>query len=106
MPGHDRHNHPIVHIRFSQKDCCACPVRACCTQSATQPRMISVREQASYEALQKARERQTSSDFQHEYAARAGIEGTISQAVRIADLRRSRYIGFAKTRLHHFLTAA
>lgn len=106
MPGHDRHKHPIIHIRFAQKDCRACPVRACCTQSATQPRMIAVREQAAYEALQNARRRQDSPEFQREYAARAGIEGTISQGVRIADLRRSRYIGFAKTHLHHLLTAA
>ncbi len=36
----------------------------------------------------------------------AGIEGTISQGVQIGDLRRSRYIGFAKMCLMHFLLAA
>jgi transposase len=106
MPGQDRHKHPIIHIRFAQKDCRPCPLRACCTQSATQPRMIAVREQATYEALQNARQRQRCPEFQRDYAARAGIEGTISQGVRIADLRRSRYIGLAKTHLHHLLTAA
>ena len=39
------------------------------------------------------------------YNARAGVEGTISQATRAFDLRRSRYLGLAKTRLHHFLLA-
>ena len=38
--------------------------------------------------------------------ARAGIEGTLSQGVRTADLRRSRYIGLAKTHLQHILIAA
>lgn len=40
------------------------------------------------------------------YARRAGIEGTISQGVRGFDLRRSRSIGLAKTRLQHLFVAA
>jgi transposase len=36
---------------------------------------------------------------------RDGIEGTISQGVRICRLRRARYIGLAKTHLGHILTA-
>jgi transposase len=34
------------------------------------------------------------------------VEGTISQAVRTAGLRRARYIGLAKTHLQHLITAA
>jgi len=34
------------------------------------------------------------------------VEGTISQAVRSFGLRRSRYIGHAKTHLQHVATAA
>ncbi len=41
-----------------------------------------------------------------EYARRAGVEGTISQGVRRCGLRRSRYVGLAKTHLGHVLTAA
>jgi transposase len=33
------------------------------------------------------------------------VEGTISQAVRAFGLRRTRYIGLAKTHLQHVLTA-
>jgi hypothetical protein len=40
------------------------------------------------------------------YAKRAGIEGTLSQGVRMGDLRRTRYIGLPKTRLLHLLIAA
>jgi len=39
------------------------------------------------------------------YRGRAGVEGTISQGTRTSDLRRSRYIGLAKTRLLHLLIA-
>ena len=35
----------------------------------------------------------------------AGIEGTLSQGVRAFGLRRSRYIGLAKTPLQHILIA-
>ena len=35
-----------------------------------------------------------------------GFFGTISQGVRVNDLRRSRYIGLAKTHLQHLATAA
>jgi hypothetical protein len=43
--------------------------------------------------------------FQAEYARRAGIEGTISRGVRCTRLRRTRYIGLARVRLGHILTA-
>ena len=33
--------------------------------------------------------------------ARAGVEGSLSQGVRIAGLRQARYIGLAKTHLQH-----
>jgi hypothetical protein len=46
---------------------------------------LQVREQ--YEALQGARKRQTTEAFQHEYAARSGIESTYEQAIRRCELR-------------------
>jgi transposase len=106
MERQDRHGHPVVQIRFAQADCQACPVRAQCTQAATQPRTLTIRAQAAYEALQAARQRQATEIFKEQYAARAGIEGTISQGVRVGDLRRARYVGQAKTHLQHVLTAA
>jgi transposase len=36
---------------------------------------------------------------------RAGVEGTLSQGVRAFGLRRSRYLGLAKTHLQHVITA-
>lgn len=103
---HDRHDNPIINIRFSAVACRDCPVRARCTSSATGPREITVRPKAQYLALQQARQSQKTAEFQERYNARAGIEATISQGLRVTDLRQARYIGLAKTRLQHVLTAA
>jgi len=101
----DRHDHPVVQIAFARSDCTACPVRTHCTRAATQPRTITLRARAAHEALQAARQRQETAAFKAAYAARAGIEGTLSQGVRVGDLRRARYVGLAKTHLQHVLTA-
>ena len=58
-----------------------------------------------YEALRAAKSRQNTAEFREEYAMRAGIESTHAQGIRRGDLRRSRYIGLAKTRLQHMFTA-
>jgi len=56
--------------------------------------------------LQAARQRQDTDAFKALYKKRAGIEGTISQAVQAFGLRRTRYVGLAKTHLQHLATAA
>lgn len=104
-PMHDSDGHDVVNIRFAYADCRDCPVRAQCVRS-DRARALMIRTQAHYAALQAARQRQTTEAFREQYAARAGIEGTISQGTRISDLRRSRYIGAAKTRLLHLLIGA
>ena len=58
-----------------------------------------------HQALLAARERQRTPTFAGQYAARAGVEGTLSQGIRAFGLRRSRYVGLAKTHLQHLLTA-
>lgn len=40
------------------------------------------------------------------YHVRAGVKGTLSQGVRAFGMRRSRYIGLAKTGLQQVCTAA
>jgi transposase len=103
---HDKHENPIINIRFAPADCLDCPLRARCTRSATQPRHLTLRPQQQFEALQQRRLEQQTPAFQKDYHQRAGVEGTISQAVRTTHIRRSRYFGFAKTALHNFLAAA
>ena len=101
--SHARHGQPVIRVRFATRVCRDCPVRAQCTQAATGPRKLTLRPQAAHQALQAARARQTTPEFQAAYRTRAGIEGTISQAVRAYGLRRARYRGLAKTHLQHIL---
>ena len=67
--------------------------------------MLQIRPQAQHEAIQQARPTQTTDEFKKRYAKRAGIEGTLSQGIRAFELRRTRYIGLAKTRLQHIVIA-
>lgn len=55
---------------------------------------------------QAARRYQTTPEFEAEYARRAGIEGTISQGLRVRDLRPARSGGLPTGRLQPVLTAA
>jgi len=96
---------PIINSAFARADCRACPRRASCTHSVDDPRWLTVRPRAQHEALQEARQRQATTAFKEHYAARAGIEGTISHGVRVCDLRHARYRGLSKTHLPHVLTA-
>ncbi len=44
--------------------------------------------------------------FKQSYGQRAGIEGTISQGVRVCGVRRARYVGLQKTHLQHLAAAS
>ena len=88
------------------KICNACPVRAACTRSKQVRRNITFRPRTQYEALQQARATQNDEAFKRRYRARLGIEGTLSQAVRAYELRRTRYLGLAKTHLQAIALAA
>jgi len=107
-PAVDNRHTNVIKIKFSTKDCGGCLSRTRCVRSENpQPRRtITVRPQAPYEALQAARQREGTTAFAATYAKRAGIEGTISREIRTCRLRRTRYIGLARTRLGHRLTAA
>jgi transposase len=91
--------------RFARKDCADCPMRSRCTRSKVEPRIITLQAREDYEALQSARINQVTEEFRRTYAARSGIEGTHAQAIRRCGLRKCRYIGLAKTRLQHVITA-
>ena len=101
----DADGHPIALIRFGLADCRACAARAQCVASG-RARVLRIRRREEYEALQAARQRQGTPAFAAQYAARAGIEGTIAQGVHRCDLRRARYLGLAKTELNHQLIGA
>jgi transposase len=105
-PALDACKQEVIKIKFSQKDCIPCLSRSKCTHAQKHPRpTITLRAQPQHEALLAAREREKTESFKELYARRAGIEGTISQSVRSFDLRRTRYIGMAKSHLQHVLIA-
>ena len=102
--GHHRHR-PVIRVRFDRQDCQACPVRQRCTTAQSSGRSLQFYPAPQHEALQAARQREQTPEFHLTYAARAGVEGTIAQAVRTDSLRQARYIGLAKTHLQQVLTA-
>ena len=102
---HDRHGSPIINIRFGRAACQACVRHNDCTTSDG-PREMTLRPQEQHIALHAARHYQRTAEFKAEYDARAGVEGSLSEGLRMCGLRRARYIGEAKTRLQHILIAA
>ena len=104
-PGHSPEGHDVIRIRFDKATCATCTVRPACTSSTKYPRQITVKPQALHEAIEAAHQRQATPEFKAQYALRAGVESTISQASRRFDLRRSRYIGLAKTHLQQTIKA-
>lgn len=105
-PGKDYYGKPIIHIEFERSVCLKCPLRSQCTRAKDQPRTLTIKVQAEYQALEAARVRQTTEEFKQQYAIRAGIEGTISQGVSSLGLRQCRYIGLSKVHFQHLATAA
>jgi transposase len=95
---------PVIKIAFRRRDCGPCPLRPQCTTATIGLRQLTVRPRDQHEALERARAEQHTDAWKERYKVRAGVEGTISQAVRMG-MRRSRYIGLAKTHLGTALTA-
>ena len=105
-PGQGPHGKPTIQVQFPRAACRACEVRSRCTRAKADPRELTLAPKDEFLALQAARQRQQTDDFKQRYAARSGVEGTISQAAYTLGARRSRYIGLAKTHLQHVITAA
>ena len=97
---------PYLYARFRLKDCAACQSIDLCTKATAGYRSLSLLPRPAHEALAKARAQQRTKAGQKRYRRRAGIEGTISQGVRSCGLRRSRYIGQAKTHLQNVAVGA
>lgn len=102
--GKSREGYDVVRIRFPNATCAHCLVREHCTKSKARTLQL-MRPEAQYRRLQRLRKRQQEPDFWTIYRARSGIEGSISFGVRTLGLRRTRYIGSAKTHLQNVLIA-
>lgn len=103
--GVDNNGRDAIRIRFATATCAPCPVRDQCTRSTQYGRQLTVRPQEQDAVLERIRAEQSTDEWKDRYAARAGVEGTIHQPVATAGVRRTHYIGLAKTRLAHILTA-
>jgi transposase len=104
--GRDEVGAPRIQAVFSRTDCGACATRRLCTSAKEARRSVYFHPRAEYEALNAARARMHDPAWKKRYHVRAGVEGTLSQAVRAFGMRRSRYIGLAKTGLQQVCTAA
>lgn len=106
IEGRDSAGAPRTYARFGRGDCGACPARAQCTPAKDARRAVYFHPRELHEALTAARARMEDPAWRERYHVRAGVEGTLSQGVRAFGLRRSRYVGQAKTALQHVCTAA
>lgn len=95
-----------IQVAFRKMDCNVCTARKRCTRSKTAGRSLTLQPKELQEALQSARRRQKTKEFQTIYSIRSGIEGTIGEAADKHAMRRCRYRGQAKAHLQHLVTAA
>jgi Transposase DDE domain len=106
-PAMDNCVNPVMKVKFSTKDCRHCDQLVQCIRSTKRyPRRTrTIRPQPQYQALHAARPWEATVAFRADYPRRAGIEGMISHGIRSVCLRRTCYIGLARVRLGHILTA-
>jgi transposase len=107
-PRNDSKGLPVIRVRFPAGRCGPCPHLRDCVSSATGRRreLMLRQQQAEHDAIRSIRAEQQTDAWKERYKIRAGVEGTISQAVGRCGLRRSRYRGLTKTSLQHQLTGA
>jgi hypothetical protein len=91
-------------LRFAEAGCAACPRRSDCTRDP-QGRQITLPPRDVHEIQLANRAAQTDPDWRRGYHRRAGVEGTISEAVRGYGLRHTRHRGRARTHVRHVLIA-
>jgi len=93
---------PAIQVRFAGATCQRCTFFGRCTTSV-QGRSLTLHP---YRAALEARRAEAQTEaFQEELHLRAGIEATISEAVRVCGLRLARYRGKVRLRLQAYFTA-
>ncbi|GAB3171996.1 hypothetical protein GCM10027162_13810 [Streptomyces incanus] len=100
-----QHGTDAIVITFSVLTCRDCPFQKQCTTSQTGRRMLTLRPEELHENLARARAEQKTDTWKNKYALRAGVEGTINQALDLTGIRRARYRGLPKVRLQHAFSA-
>ncbi|MFE4515701.1 transposase [Kitasatospora sp. NPDC056783] len=95
----------VIVVRFDEADCHPCPGRTACTTAKRWGRRLTLRPRALHELAQANHDAQNDQAWQAKYALRAGVEGTVRQALAVTGSRRTRYRGLAKTHLEHVYSA-
>jgi transposase len=95
----------VIVVKFAGATCGPCPVRAQCTTAKRGGRQLTFYPRDLHHALAAARTQQSTDRWQDKYKLRAGVEGTINQALDITGIRHARYRGLPKTRLQHLFSA-
>jgi transposase len=95
----------VIVVKFATGTCAPCPARAQCTTAKRGGRQLTLHHRDLHEALAAARAEQTTKTWRDKYTLRAGVEGTIHQAVAITGIRHARYRGLPKLHLQHVFSA-
>ncbi|KPI17338.1 hypothetical protein OV450_8018 [Actinobacteria bacterium OV450] len=93
-----QHGKDAIVITFSVLTCRDCPFQQQCTTSKPGRRMLTLRPRELHENLTRARAEQKTDTWKNKHALRAGVEGTVNQALDITGIRRARYRGLPKVR--------
>jgi transposase len=101
-----QHGRDAIVVAFTARTCRACPSQPRCTTAADGRRLLALRPRELHETTTANRAAQKSDTWQAKYALRAGVEGTINQALDVTGLRRARYRGLPKVTLQHAFSAA
>ncbi len=70
-PAIDGRDNEVIKIKFARADCANCPSLHLCTRTKEKRRLVTLRKEAQYKALQAARKQATTDDYKADYA-RAG----------------------------------
>ncbi|WP_338897334.1 transposase [Streptomyces sp. TG1A-60] len=100
-----QHGRPATVAQFASTDCRACPSRTQCTSSRKVSRILTLRPKELHEIQTASRAEQKTQTWRDKYKLRAGVEGTVNQALDMTGIRRARYRGLAKVRLQHLFSA-
>lgn len=100
-----QHGRDAIVVTFPGRVCHACPSRSECTTAKRGRRMLTLRPKELHERVTAARAEQETTTWRGKYALRAGVEGTVNQALDRTGLRHARYRGLPKTQLQHVFSA-
>ncbi len=97
----------VVHIRFAAADCRVCPLQPRCMPKGPVGRHgRSLKVTATHPLVRQRRQVQNTPAFRQVYRKRAGVEASLSNAVRQHGARWARYRGLPKTSQQHIWLAS